>query len=104
MPVTLDTSHFEMSPLKVAAFWNMKFVSVALDTSHFEMSALNPLEFKNIPLMSVTRDTSHSPMGPCGPVEQSPFEDSLKHSSTALWSSVVVCGANAGVGGVGGVA
>ena len=34
--VTLDTSHFERSPLNAAAWENMKPISVTLDTSHLE--------------------------------------------------------------------
>ena len=43
--LSLDTSHFEMSPLNVDALWNIPLRcvtslsnDVALDTSHFEMS------------------------------------------------------------------
>ena len=42
--------------------------------------------------MSVTRDTSHVPIGPCGPMEQS--ADSLRHASTAFFSSCRVLGEN----------
>ena len=33
MSVTRNTSHFEMSPLNVFAFWNMLFILVTLETS-----------------------------------------------------------------------
>ena len=41
MVLTLDTSHFEMSPLNDVALANMVFMVLTLDTSHFEMSPLN---------------------------------------------------------------
>ena len=41
MLFTLDTSHFEMSPLNKLAPWNIPDMSCTLDTSHFEMSPLN---------------------------------------------------------------
>ena len=48
------------------------------------------------------RDTSHSPIVPCGPLEQSPFGDNFRHALTALLSSGLVSGENAGVGWGGG--
>ena len=42
-------------------------------------------------------DTSHSSIGPCGPLGQSPFRDNLRHASTALLSSDLDCGENAGM-------
>ena len=63
---------------------------VTLDTSHFEMSPMNlsapgtPSRLNNW-LISVTADTSQDPIGPCGPLEQS--EDSCRHSLMAAWSS-----------------
>ena len=77
MLVTLETSHFEMSPLNNFVLANMSLM--------------------NISLMSVTLETSQSPSGPCGLLEQSPFGDSLRHASTALRSSALDCGENAGV-------
>jgi len=41
MLVTLDTSHFERSPLNDFADWNMPSMVVTLDTSHLERSPLN---------------------------------------------------------------
>ena len=41
MSVTIDTSHFEMSPLNDVAARNIPVISVTLDTSHVEMSPLN---------------------------------------------------------------
>ena len=38
---TLDTSHFEMSPLKLVASENMRLMSATLDTSHFDRSPFN---------------------------------------------------------------
>ena len=50
--------------------------------------------------MSVTLDTPHFPIGPCGPSKHSPFiGDSSRHAATALSSSALDCGENAGVGG-----
>ena len=72
MFLTFDTSHFEMSPRNLFAEENKRFISVTLDTSHF-------------------------PIGPCGPLEQKPLGGSLRHESTALWSSTLDCGENAGV-------
>ena len=37
MSVTLDTSHFEISPLNDSATMNIRFMLVTFDTSHFEM-------------------------------------------------------------------
>ena len=48
--------------------------------------------------ISVTLDTSHSAIRPYGASEQSPFGDSLMHASTALWSSTLDRGKNAGGG------
>ena len=48
------------------------------------------------------RDTSHSPIVPCGPLEQSPFGDNFRHALTALLSSGLDSGENAGVGWGGG--
>ena len=92
--VTLDTSHFERSPLKEVKA-NMLCMSVTLDTSQFEISPSNDSLKENILLISVTRDTSHFPIGPCGP---STKKDSSKHVPTALLSSDLVCGENAVVG------
>ena len=89
-----------MSPLNDEAHRNMPGMVVTLDTSHLEISPLKSFALENRLLMSVTRDTSHSPMGPCRPVERSPFGDSFKHLSTALLSSALDCGENAGVTGV----
>ena len=41
MRVTLDTSHFERSPLNDDAEWNMLSMLVTLDTSHLDRSPLN---------------------------------------------------------------
>jgi len=49
MPATLDTSHFEMSPLKDSALENMLFMLVTLDTSHFEMSPLKAFASESAP-------------------------------------------------------
>ena len=95
MVVTLDTSHLEMSALNDVAPRNIPGMAITFETSHFETSPLNVFALENILLMSVTRDTSHSPMGPCEPVEQSPFGDSFRHASTALWSCALDRGANA---------
>ena len=44
MSLTLDTSHFERSPLNDIAHMNIKVMSVTLVTSsHFERSSLNAI-------------------------------------------------------------
>ena len=62
--VTLDTSHFEMSPLNDSAPWNMRYILLTRDTSHFEMSPLNDCALKNMYSILVTRDTTHCEMFP----------------------------------------
>ena len=62
---------------------------VTLDTFHFERSPLNELRSENISDMEDTPDTSHSAIGPCGLLEQSFFGDNLRHASTALLSSAL---------------
>ena len=94
---TLETSHFETSPLNDFARENMPFMLVTRDTSHLEMSPLKDVARENIRLMSVTRDTSHSPIGPCGPLEPWPCGDSLRYASTAFLSCALDCGENTGV-------
>ena len=71
----------------------MRSIFVTLDTSHFEMSPLNEDASANNELMSVTADTSQDPIGPYRPVEQS--EDSLRHCVMAAFSSDLDFGANA---------
>ena len=74
-------------------------MSVTLDTSHFEMSPSNlsapgtGLEFssKNNQLISVTAETSQDSTGPCEPLEQS-VGDSFRHSAMAAWSSAFEVG------------
>ena len=41
MLVTLDTPHWDRSPLNTRACMNMLFMLVTLDTSHLERSPLN---------------------------------------------------------------
>ena len=119
MLITLDTSHFEMSPLNDVAERNISVILVTLDTSHFEMSASNDFAPRNMADMSFTRDTSHfemSPLketaeenmrlisvapdtshfaiGPKATLEQSPFGSNLRHASTALSKSAFECGEN----------
>ena len=67
MIFTLDTSHFEMSPSKVAASKNILFISTTLDTSHFEMSPLKDFAPRNKVSILVTLETFH--------VEISPWKD-----------------------------
>ena len=66
-------------------------MSVTLDTPHFERSPLNDdksmdksLISNKLP-MSVTTDTFQDPIGPCGPLEQS--LDSFRDSTMAALSS-----------------
>ena len=70
MSFTLDTSHFERSPLNASASLNIPYMAVACDTSHFEMSPLKDVESANMLDMSVMEETSHSSIGPCGPLGQ----------------------------------
>ena len=92
--VTLDTSHFEMSPLKEFAPANMAYILVTLDTSHFEMSPLNDVAELNVRLISVTVETSQDPMGPWGPLEQS-VGARFRHSFIAALNSSLDLGAHA---------
>ena len=87
--VTLDTSHFDRSPLKDVAPRNIEFIFVTLDTSHLEMSPLNDFLSWNKMLMSVILDTSHSPIGPCEPSEQAPLGPTLRHASMTLLISAL---------------
>ena len=54
MPVTPETSHSEMSPLKEAALANILDMPVTPETSHGEMSPLKEAAPANIPDMPVT--------------------------------------------------
>ena len=101
MSFTLDTSHFDRSPLKDVAPRNIPRMLLTLDTSHFEMSLSKSLARANMRLMSVTRDTSHAPICPCRPVKHLPFGDILRHTSTALLSCTLDRGENARVGASG---
>ena len=83
MLVTLDTSHFEISPLNDVARMNILDMSFALDTSHFEISPLNKVLKENMWLMSITPEVSHCPIDPCGPLEQSPSMSISRHELTA---------------------
>ena len=100
MSLTLDTSHFERSPLNDVAPRNMPRMSFALDTSHLEISLSKNFARANMRLMSVTRYTSQVPIGPCGLLRHLSFDDSLRHASTALLSCTLDRGENAddGVG------
>ena len=62
MFVTLDTPHFEISPLNDVAETNMLDISLTLDTSHFDISPSNDVDPENIKAISVTLDTSHFEM------------------------------------------
>ena len=62
MSFTLDTSHFDRSPLKASANENISDMVVTLDTSHLERSPLNDIAPLNIPGMVVTLDTSQLEM------------------------------------------
>ena len=48
MLVTLDTSHFERSPLNVVAQLNTKAMSVTFGTSQFERSPLDDVARMNM--------------------------------------------------------
>ena len=83
IPVTCDTSHFEISPLNDAATVNIPVMSLTLDVDHFDMS---PLKFviANMWFISVILDTSHLPIGPYSPFEQRPIGARLRHALIAL--------------------
>ena len=70
---------------------------VTLDTSQFEMSLLKAKASKNKAFMSVTLDTSHSVITPRLVLAQCSLTDTLRHTSTALLSSDLDLGENAGV-------
>ena len=92
MSVTLDTSHFERSPLNKKAPENMFDIVVTRETSHLERSPLNDIAPENKLFMSVTLETSHEPIGPCGPFSQRLKCILLVHASTALLTSARDCG------------
>ena len=48
MVLTLDTSHFEMSPLNDLAYRNIPDMSLTFDTSHLEMSPRNNFAYEKI--------------------------------------------------------
>ena len=95
---TLDTSHFDMSPLNSLAERNIPDMSFTLDTSHFETSPINTAVSEKRRAMFLMLDTSHSPIGTCEPLGHSHFGDKFRHVSTAFLSSGLDCGENAGVG------
>ena len=97
MLVTDETSHVEILWLKDSAKWNIISMLMTADTFQADKSWLKCCASPNISSMSETADTSHSPIAPCTPAEQFPIGDSLMHSSTALWSSVLFRGANAAI-------
>ncbi len=66
MSVTLETSHFDMSPLNKVADENMLLVSVTLDTSQFEMAPLKDVADENITVIVVMLDMSHFESSPLG--------------------------------------
>ena len=72
----------------------MVFMSLTLNTFHFEISPLNDPAPMKMELMSMILDTSHSPIAPCGPAEQSPFGDNFRHAVTLFLSASLVCGEN----------
>ena len=82
-----------MSLLNDVAAPNVLTICMTLDTSHFEISPLNDFEPMNVEVISVTFDTSHSPKAPFGPSGQSPSGVNCRHVSTAFLSSVLDIGA-----------
>ena len=54
--------------LKEDAPWNMESILLTLDTSHFDRSPLNDVALKNITPMSLTLDTSHLDRSPLNDV------------------------------------
>ena len=87
---------------------NISAMLVTLDTSHFETSPLNcfdprtrlPFASTNNQLMSVTAETSQDQIGLRRPWEQS--VDNCRHFSMAAWSSAPDLGAHPVVGYTGG--
>ena len=65
---------------------------MTLDTSHFEMSPFKDTARMKMALMSVTLDTSHVPIDPCRSWEHSPFGEDVRQVVTALLSSALDCG------------
>ena len=80
-------------------------MSLTLDTSHFEISPRKYFASENMRLISVTLDTSHSPIDLCGPLAQSAFRSGgfkkkapgLMQVLTALLSSTLDRAKNAAV-------
>ena len=67
---TLNTSHFDRSPLNDVAPSNMPYIFLARNTRHFEISpSNNDIEetdcAENVLLKSMILTTSHSCIGPC---------------------------------------
>ena len=106
MSMTLETSHFEMSPVNTVVPKNILCMSVTREMSHFEMSPSNTFVRENIRAMAVTLDTSQFEMSPLNCVapqkvadmsftlDTSHFEGNFRQSSTALSSCVIDCGEN----------
>ena len=69
-------------------------MSMTLETFHFDTSPLNDVAPMKMELISVNLDTSHSSIAPCTPSEQSGIRDDLIHLSTAFLSCALDCGEN----------
>ena len=100
MLVTADTSHFDRSWLKAEVKWNIFAILVTADTSHCDRSWLKLEALLNNPLISATPETFHAWIDPYETSEQSPTSDSLIHSEKAAMSSSFDCGLNAAAVGV----
>ena len=61
---TLDTSHFERSPLNDVVEANMRAMAVRLDTSHFEIPPLDTVAKVNMPTMWVALDMCYFERSP----------------------------------------
>ena len=48
MPVTLDTSYFDRSPLNDVTVMNMQDMMITLETSHFDRSPLSDVTRSNM--------------------------------------------------------
>ena len=69
-------------------------MSFTLDTSHFEISPLKVVARMNMLLISFTRDTSQSPIGPCRLLAHSISFGDSRQVATAPLSSCLSCGEN----------
>ena len=72
----------------------MLLMSITLDTSHFEMSPAKDVAPIKMVLISAMLDTSHCPIRPYGLSEQFTSRVNFRQTEMALLSSALVCGEN----------